>query len=232
MDIAICDIQFCERIFELSGINSENETDIKPRRDMIIWEQNRGPVRIHSMQKRRRRARALLVTEDVDRIIYVIRGRRVMLDSDLAKIYGVTTKRLNEQVRRNRARFPEDFMFQLTLEELENWRSQIATSNSSARMGLRYRPYAFTEHGAVMLASVLKSPIAVGASIQIVRAFNRLRRLVAADKDLAAVLAALERKVAGHDEEIQALFEAIHEIMEPPAAPSREIGFSVKPGDP
>lgn len=185
-----------------------------------------------SMQKPRNGTRALLLTEDVDRIIYVIRGRRVMLDSDLAKIYGVTTKRLNEQVRRNRTRFPEDFMFQLTEDELENWRSQFATSNSSVKMGLRYRPYAFTEHGAVMLASVLNSPIAVAASIQIVRAFNRLRRLVAADKDLAAVLAALERKVAGHDEHIQSLFAAIHEIMEPPAAPPKEIGFLLKPGRP
>ena len=184
------------------------------------------------MQERKNKTRALLVTEDVDRIIYVIRGRRVMLDSDLAKIYGVTTKRLNEQVRRNRTRFPGDFMFQLTKDELKNWKSQIATSNSAFKMGLRKLPSAFTEHGAVMLASVLSSPLAVAASIQIVRAFNRLRRLVTADKDLAAVLAALERKVAGHDEHIQALFAAIHEIMEPPAAPSREIGFSVKPGDP
>jgi hypothetical protein len=184
------------------------------------------------MRKRRNGPKGLLVTEDVDRIIYVIRGRRVMLDSDLAKIYGVTTKRLNEQVRRNLMRFPEDFMFQLTKEELKNWKSRFATSNSALKMGLRKLPSAFTEHGAVMLASVLSSPIAVAASIQIVRAFNRIRRLVNADKDLAAVLAALERKVAGHDEDIQALFAAIHEIMEPPAAPSKGIGFSLKPGGP
>jgi hypothetical protein len=185
-----------------------------------------------SMRKPRNGARALLLAEDVDRIIYVIRGRRIMLDSDLAKIYGVTTKRLNEQVRRNRTRFPDDFMFQLTEDELENWRSQFATSNSSIKMSLRYRPYAFTEHGAVMLASVLNSPVAVAASIQIVRAFNRLRRLVSADKDLAAVLASLERKLAGHDEQIQELFAAIHEIMEPPEEPTKEIGFSVKEGLP
>jgi hypothetical protein len=213
-------------------LNGANSADNKSGRHAIFREQNRGALRMDSMQKPRVGARALLLTEDVDRIIYVIRGRRVMLDSDLAKIYGVTTKRLNEQVRRNRTRFPEDFMFQLTQEELENWRSQIATSNLSVKMGLRYRPYAFTEHGAVMLASVLNSSIAVAASIQIVRAFNRLRRLVAADKELAAVLKALERKVAGHDEDIQALFAAIHEIMEPTPKPTKEIGFSVKEGDP
>lgn len=194
-------------------------------------EQNKGSVRIHSMQKRKDAMLTPMVPEDVDRIIYVIRGRRVMLDRDLAKIYGVSTSRLNEQVKRNMARFPDDFMFRLTPDEIENWRSQFATSNSALEMGLRKPPYAFTEHGAVMLASVLSSSVAVAASIQIVRAFNRLRRLVSADKDLAAVLAALERKLAGHDEQIQELFAAIHEIMEPPAEPPKEIGFSVKEGD-
>lgn len=183
------------------------------------------------MQKRRNRAIVLPVTEDVDRIIYVIRGRRVMLDRDLAKIYGLSTSRLNEQVKRNKARFPDDFMFRLTPDEIENWRSQFATSNSAVKMGLRKPLQAFTEHGAVMLASVLNSPIAVAASIEVVRAFNRLRRLVTADKELAAVLDALERKVAGHDESIQKLFAAIHEIMEPPAEPPKEIGFSVKEGN-
>jgi hypothetical protein len=165
---------------------------------------------------------------DVERMIHVIRGRRVMLAGDLAKIYRVTTKRLNEQVRRNLSRFPEDFMFQLTDEELENWRSQFATSNLSIKMGLRYRPFVFTDHGALMLASVLNSTIAVAASIEIVRAFSRLRRLLAADKDLAAILAALERKVAGHDKDLLALFAAIREIAEPRAKTPREIGFAVK----
>ena len=161
----------------------------------------------------------------VDQLIYTIRGHRVMLDTDLAKVYGVTTKRLNEQVRRNRGRFPEDFMFQLTKVELENWRSQIATSNSWAKMGLRYRPHAFTEHGAVMLAAVLNSPVAVAASIQIVRAFNRLRRALA-HKNLALALTELARRVAGHDHQFQLVFDAIQKLMEPPVQPRKRIGFT------
>lgn len=161
-----------------------------------------------------------------DRILSMRKHRR-----DLAKIYGVSTSRLNEQVKRNKTRFPDDFAFRLTPDEIENWMSQSAISNSALKMGLRKPPYAFTEHGAVMLASVLNSSVAVAASIQIVRAFNRLRRLVTAHKDLAAALASLERKVAGHDEHIQELFAAIHEIMEPPASPPKEIGFSAKAGE-
>ncbi len=175
--------------------------------------------------------KALIVTDDVDRLIYSIRERRVMLDRDLAKIYGVSTARLNQQVHRNRARFPDDFMFQLTKEEMENWMLQIATSNSSVKMGLRKSPFAFTEHGAVMVGMVLKSPVAVAASIGIVRAFNRLRQLVNTHKDLALALEKLESKVSGHDEHIQAIFAVIHEIMEPPVQPRKEIGFSPKPGE-
>ena len=175
--------------------------------------------------------KSLLTVDDVDRLIYIIRGRRVMLDRDLARIYGVSTGRLNEQVKRNKARFPDDFMIHLTQSEMEDWKSRFATSNPEVKMGLRKPPYAFTEHGAVMLASVLNSSVAVTASIQIVRAFNRLRQLVTAHKDLAAALAELERRVAGHDEHIKALFDAIHEIMEPPAKPRRQIGFSLKLGE-
>ena len=181
---------------------------------------------------RHRRADLLgVVTHDVDRLIYSIRGRRVMLDRDLARIYGVSTARLNQQVNRNKARFPDDFMFRLTKSEMEDWMLQFATSNSRVKMGLRKPPYAFTEHGALAAAFVLNSPVAVGAGIQIVRAFNRLRQLVTSHKDLTAALAALERKVTGHDEHIQALFDAIHEIMEPPLKPRKEIGFSLKPGE-
>jgi hypothetical protein len=164
----------------------------------------------------------------VDQLIYNIRGHRVMLDSDLAKIYGVTTKRLNEQVRRNRARFPEDFMFQLSKVELEHWRSQIATSKSGAKMGLRYRPHVFTEHGAVMLASVLNSGVAIAASIQIVRAFNRLRRALA-NKNLALALTELARRVADHDHKFEVVFDAIQELMEPPVQPRKRIGFTQQP---
>jgi hypothetical protein len=159
--------------------------------------------------------------------IYLIRGQRVMFDSDLAAIYGVTTKRVNEQVRRNISRFPEDFAFQLTAEELTNLRSQIATS--SFHGGRRYRPWVFTEHGAIMLASVLNSDIAVQASVRVVRAFVRLREMVAANAQLAAKLEELERRLDSHDEAIVDLFAALKQLLEPSEPPKRrEIGFHVR----
>lgn len=170
----------------------------------------------------------LIVSADVDQLIYTIRGRRIMLDSDLARIYGVSTIRLNEQVRRNKDRFPLDFMFQLTKEEAESLRSQIAILKPGRGQHRKYVPYAFTEHGAVMLSAVLRTPVAVAASINVVRAFNRLRELAKTHKDLAAALADLERRVGGHDGHIQTLFDAIHEIMEPPARPQKKIGFTPK----
>ncbi len=150
-----------------------------------------------------------------------------MLDSDLATIYSVTTKRLNEQLRRNRSRFPSDFAFQLTTEELTNLRSQIATS--SFHGGRRYRPWVFTEHGALMLANVLNSAIAVQASVRVVRAFVRLREMVAANAQLAAKLEELERRLDSHDEGIANLFAALKQLLEPSEAPKRrEIGFHVR----
>jgi hypothetical protein len=163
--------------------------------------------------------------DNVESAIYLIRGQRVMLDSDLAAIYQVTTKRLNEQLKRNRKRFPIDFGFQLTAEELTNLRSQIATS--SLHGGRRYRPWVFTEHGAIMLASVLNSDIAVQASIRVVRAFVRLREMVAANAQLAAKLEELERRLDSHDEAIVDLFAALKRLLEPEAKPKREIGFHV-----
>lgn len=154
--------------------------------------------------------------------IFNIRGRRVMLDSDLAKIYGVLPKRLNEQVKRNRDRFPPDFLFQLTGEEVDALRSQIATSKPG-RGGRRHQPYAFTEHGAVMLASVLNSPAAVHASIQVVRAFVRLREIVGIHKELADKVDALEAK---YDSQFRVVFEAIRELMRPPPKTlGSRIGF-------
>ena len=159
--------------------------------------------------------------------IHLIRGHRVMLDSDLATIYNVTTKRLNEQLRRNRSRFPSDFAFQLTTEELTDLRSQIATS--SFHGGRRYRPWVFTEHGALMLANVLDSAIAVQASVRVVRAFVRLLEMVAANAQLAAKLEELERRLDSHDEGIANLFAALKQLLEPSEAPKRrEIGFHVR----
>ncbi len=164
--------------------------------------------------------------DNVEGAIYLIRGQRVMLDSDLAAIYGVTTKRLNEQLRRNRKRFPQDFAFQLTTEEFRNLRPQFATSKG--RGGRRYFPWVFTEHGAIMLASVLNSDIAVQASVRVVRAFVRLREMVAANAQLAAKLEELERRLDSHDEAIVDLFAALKRLLEPEPKPKREIGFHVR----
>ena len=164
--------------------------------------------------------------DNVEGAIYLIRGQRVMLDSDLAAIYGVTTKRLNEQLRRNRRRFPQDFAFQLTTEEFRNLRPQFATSKG--RGGRRYFPWVFTEHGAIMLASVLNSDIAVQASVRVVRAFVRLREMVAANAQLAAKLEELERRLDSHDEAIVDLFAALKRLLEPEPKPKREIGFHAR----
>lgn len=158
--------------------------------------------------------------ERIDRSILLIRGQRVMLDVDLARVYGVTKKRLTEQVRRNRARFPADFMFVLTrVETLE------VAANCGDLRGLKFSPslpMAFTEHGAVMLASVLSSPTAVRASIEVVRAFIRLRHVLATHAELARRIDALERK---YDAQFRSVFDAIRSLMEPPAPPRPRIGF-------
>ena len=156
-------------------------------------------------------------------MIHLIRGQRVMLDFDLANIYGVKLKRLNEQVRRNPDRFPADFAFQLTLQEFTDMRSQIATAS---KRNIRYLPSAFTEHGALMLASVLNSPVAVEASVRVVRAFVLMREQLAAHKELGQKLSELENRVSGHDEAIRNLFEAIRQLIEPPLPENRrQIGF-------
>ena len=144
-----------------------------------------------------------------------------MLDEDLALIYGVSTKRLNEQVKRNRPRFPEDFMFRLTAEETSLLKSQFATS-SAGHSGRRKLPYAFTGHGAVMLASVLNTPVAVQASIQVVRAFIRLRQILAEHRELARRLDALEKK---YDGQFRVVFDAIRRLMAPPEHRRKQIGF-------
>ena len=130
--------------------------------------------------------KSMIPVEVIEKKIFLIRGQKVMLDRDIAEMYGVETKRLNEQVRRNTKRFPEDFMFQLSKEEFENWRSQIATSNSD-KMGLRRRPYAFTENGVAMLSSVLTSDRAIEVNIQIMRTFTRLKTLALENNELKAI---------------------------------------------
>lgn len=157
--------------------------------------------------------------------ILVIRGQRVVLDSDLAQLYEVETKRFNEQIRRNLARFPSDFMFQLTEAEFESLRSQFATSNKG-RGGRRYLPFAFTEHGAIMAASVLNSERAVHMSVYVVRAFVQLRELMVDHKVLADKLDALERRVSHHHHSLVALIDAIRALTEQPKPAKRPIGFT------
>lgn len=164
-------------------------------------------------------------TERIEGSILIMRGQKVMLDSDLAELYGVTTKRLNEQVRRNFDRFPEDFMFRLSAEEAESLRSQFATLKGGRGHHRKYLPYAFTEHGAVMLASVLNSPIAIEASIRVVRAFVRLRSILAAHKELARRLEALEKKT---QQNFDVVFKLISQIVAEEEKPKRKIGFETK----
>jgi hypothetical protein len=168
----------------------------------------------------------LIPLERIEGSILLIRGEKVMLDSDLAELYGVDTKRLNEQVRRKPGRFPRDFMFRLTPSEYANLRSQFATS--SLHGGRRSLPYAFTEHGALMLANILNSKQAVQTSVQVVRAFVRLRQMLVSNAELSRKLDAMEKK---YDSQFKVVFDAIRQLMSPADTRRREIGFHVKPDD-
>lgn len=172
----------------------------------------------------KKKSEQLIAIEEIEEKIYLIRGEKVMLDSDLAEIYGVTTKRLNEQVGRNIERFPEDFMFQLTDEETESLRSQFATSKKG-RGGRRYNPYVFTEHGAVMLASVLNSPTAIEASLQVVRAFVKMRTLLALHQDLAERIEELEKTTDRHELNFEAVSLMFEDVFNNPKFLRRKIGF-------
>ena len=165
--------------------------------------------------------------------IYIIRGKRVMLDRDLAELYNVDTKQLKRAVRRNMIRFPDDFMFELTKEELANWRYQIGTSNSE-KMGLRIRPFAFTEYGLLMLASVLNSERAIHINIQIVRVFSRMRRMVESHKEILKKLEMLEKKDIELDEKVTLIFEYLKQLEqskqeEKDFQQRKRIGFKPSP---
>jgi len=168
--------------------------------------------------------KSVVPAEHIEKAILLIRGQKVILDRHLAELYGVPTKVLKQAVRRNIKRFPFDFMFELTKEEFEDWRSQSVTSKGD-KMGLRHKPMAFTEQGVAMLSSVLNSDRAIDVNIEIMRAFVRLRQMLAAHKDLARKLAALEKK---YDDQFKIVFEAIAELMAPPEKPKKKIGFGVK----
>lgn len=167
---------------------------------------------------------SILVPQAVASRILQLRGQRVMLDADLAELYGVTTKRLNEQVKRNLDRFPEDFMFQLKAEE----KAEVV-ANCDHLGQIKYSPslpYAFTEHGALMLGNVLKSSRAVAVSLLVVRAFVQIRELLSTHKDIAAKLDQMERKLSSHDQAIAGLIDAIRQLMAPPVPSRRGIGFT------
>jgi len=170
---------------------------------------------------------ANFAVEAITRRILVVRKQKVILDTDLAALYHVETRVLNQAIKRNQARFPADFMFQLSPKEFQDWRSQIVMSNSGAKMGLRRRPFAFTEHGALMAATVLSSVRAVETSIFVVRAFLNMREALASHKDLARKLVELERRVDGQDDTILEIFDAIKKLLaSPPPEPKRRpIGF-------
>src|SRR5713226_2634592 len=164
----------------------------------------------------------LIPTEQIERAIFLIRGHKVMLDADLARLYGVTVGRLNEAVKRNIERFPSDFMFQLTFQEVRGLRSQFAISKKG-RGGRRYAPYAFTEHGAIMAANVLNSRRAVQMSVYVVRVFVKMRSVFTDTRDLARKLAALEKELKGrlnvHEATIVTILQRVLDILEPPPVP-------------
>ncbi|HKQ83300.1 MAG TPA: ORF6N domain-containing protein [Steroidobacteraceae bacterium] len=172
----------------------------------------------------RTRAAAAVPVERIAQSIFIVRGHKVLLDADLAALYGVATKVLLQAVKRNLERFPRDFMLRLTAAEWAALRSQFVTSNDG-RGGRRYAPYAFTEQGVAMLSSILKSPRAIATNIEIMRAFVRMRELLVSNKELAQKLVELEHKVSSHDQAITGVLKAIRELMNPKEPNRRPIGF-------
>jgi len=161
----------------------------------------------------------------IDRI-YLVRNQKVMIDRDLAILYGIETKVLKQSVKRNIERFPTDFMFEMTKEELDNWRSQIVTSNSE-KMGLRYAPYCFTEPGVTMLSCVLNSKRAIEVNIKIIRVFTRLKEMVLTHKDILLKLEQMESQVFKNSKEIQVIFSALKQLLNPAQVSRRKVGFKI-----
>ena len=169
--------------------------------------------------------KAVSITEIlIESKIYLVRSQKIMLDFDLAEMYDVANKALKQAVRRNMDRFPEDFMFEMTQEELTNWRSQFVTSNS-LKMGLRYKPFCFTEHGVLMLSSVLRSERAVQVNIQIMRVYSKMKELLQMNKDILTKLEKLEKSSDKHDKEIRLIFDTIKQLIAQPIERTQRIGF-------
>ena len=175
------------------------------------------------LNKDSEKEKSIIPIEVVSQKIFFIRGLKVMLDADLAELYAISTARLNEQVKRNKDRFPQDFMFQLNDDEFENLRSQIATSSWGGR---RVLPYAFTEHGVAMLSSVLRSPRAVQMNILIVRAFIKIREILASNKDLAGKIEELQKEQKLQNKHINSIYSMLEKLISGPVKPSKPIGFS------
>ena len=173
-----------------------------------------------------------LSIEEIAQRILILRGKRVLLDTDLAAFYGVVTKAFNQQVRRNLGRFPPDFLFQLNDEENMALRSQFVTLKNGRGQHRKYLPLAFTEHGAIMAAAILNSQRATEVSVHVVRAFIELRNLVVGNKDLASKLKRLERKVDSHDQAITGLIDSMRQILAPPDPKKRSIGFVIPDDEP
>lgn len=173
---------------------------------------------------------SLMLAPDISRVIYSVRGQRIIFDADLACLYGVPTKRLNEQVKRNASRFPEDFLFQLTLEEAETCqrsRSQFATLKRG--QNIKYLPFAFTEHGALMAANILNSPLAVAMSVYVIRAFVKMREDQVANAAILKRLAEIDKTLLIHDVALREIWEKLRPLLAPqPPPPKPEIGFHVK----
>lgn len=169
-------------------------------------------IKLVIMAKKKKEHKVSIPEEVLMQRIYLIRDKKVMLDRDLAELYGVQTKRLKERVRRNIERFPEDFMFEMTKEELENWRSQFASSNKE-KMGLRYPPFVFTEHGVLMLSSVLNSQRAIEVNIRIVRVFTKMKEMLFSHKELFHKLEKIEKRLDVKDHEVKVLFEYLKKLM-------------------
>jgi hypothetical protein len=175
--------------------------------------------------------KAISLTEDtIISKIYLIRGQKVMIDRDLAELYGVETKQLKRQVKRNIDRFPDDFMFELSDEELQEWRCQIGTSNSNEgdKMGLRYGPYVFTEQGVAMLSSVLNSERAIKVNIRIMRIYTKMREMLMTNQEILLKVEQTENKITGHDKDIQLIFNYRKQLLNPPQEPRPRIGFRRK----
>jgi hypothetical protein len=176
-----------------------------------------------------RKTDSIMVPEEIEARIYLVRGQKIMLDRDLAQLYQVETRVLNQAVRRNINRFPCDFMLQLTGKEFENLMSQIVISSLSgdntAWGGIRKLPFAFTEQGVAMLSSVLKTATAIRVNIQIIRVFTRMRQMIITQKDILLKLEKMERKLTGHDQDLKLIFQYLKHLLHPPEQPRRRIGF-------